>query len=166
MISGSLVGDKAFIVKLKALGPALRADVDQTTQMLGYGLEALIKSQYLSGQVFKVQTGRLRASISQGGSDSRSRFEATSDSSVYYVGTNVEYAKPLFYGHPGYTIRPVKAKALHFMIGGVDVFAMSAKIPAKPGKNVLTMALDQYKPTIVQQYQLSLQRTAERVLHS
>lgn len=158
MISAYLVGDRQLIGKLKALPAALLAEVDKTTERLGMGVVALVK-QKLSGEVFNVRTGRLRSSI-QGG------FKSRGESSIYYIWTNVSYAKPLFFGHKAYTIRPVSAKALHFKIGGVDVFAKSANIPAAPGKNVLAMALQQYKPTIIREYQLSLQRTAERVLHS
>lgn len=166
MITGTLIGDKVFVAKLRALPAAWRQDIDDTTQKLGFGLEALVKSQYLTGQVFKVQTGRLRASISQGAPDSRSRFESTSTESSYYVGTNVSYAEPLFYGHAAYEIRPKTAKALHFTIGGQDIFAKSVQMPANPGKNVLAMALMQYRPTILTQYELTLTRTAQRVMAS
>jgi len=166
MISGVLIGDKQLIAQLRAFSDEARTDIDQTTQKLGFQLEANIKSNYLSGQVFKRRTGRLASSITQGAPDSRSRFESNASESIYYVGTNVSYARPLFYGHPGYVIKPKNAKALHFTIGGVDVFAKSVNMPAKPGKNVLTMGLDQMKPMIVAEYQASLERTAVRVFRT
>jgi hypothetical protein len=166
MISGFLIGDKELIAKLRAFPEKAREDIDRTTVALGYGLEALVKSQYLTGQVFKVQTGRLRSSISHGGPDTRSHFEATPTSSTYYVGTNVSYARPLFYGHNGYDIVPKTKKALKFNVGGATVFAKRVHMPAKAGKNVLEMALKQYAPTIIAQYKASLIRTAQAVFHS
>ncbi len=166
MISGVLIGDKELVAKIRSFPDAARPDLDRTVQKLGFQLEANIKSNYLSGQVFKRRTGKLASSITQGAPESRSRFEANSSQAIYYVGTNVSYARPLFYGHPGYVIKPKNAKALHFKIGGVDVFAKSVNMPAKPGKNVLSMALDQMKPMIVTELQASLQRTAVQVFRT
>lgn len=166
MITGALVGDKSLIARFKALPEATRKAVDGTTKRLGFMLQARVQQPYLTGGVFKVQTGRLRSSISPNSADSRSRFEATATSSVYFVGTNVSYAKPLFYGHAGYTVTAINAKALHFKIGGVDIFRKSVRIPPTPGKNVLAMALDDLKPTIVREYQQTLHNVAVQVLRS
>ncbi len=166
MMSGVLIGDKQLVAKLKAMPDHMRADIDRTTQRLGFALEAIIKSQYLSGQVFKRRTGKLASSITQGAPESRSRFVGTASESTYYVGTNVSYAKPLFYGHGAYIIKPITAKALHFKIGGIDVFAKSVNMPAKPGKNVLAMGLQQMKPRILMEYQATLTRSAQEWLRA
>jgi phage gpG-like protein len=85
-----------------------------------------IAKQKVSGPVLRVQTGRLRASITHrmiknGPSEYLAR-----------IGSNVEYAAIHELGGtiPAHRVVPVKARALRFVVGGAVVFARYANIPA------------------------------------
>lgn len=170
MISGTVIGDKAFIAKLDALPVALKRDVDATVQKLGYGLQALVQGRYLRGPRpahLGVKTGRLLRSITQGAADSRSRFETTGTTAFAFVGTNVEYAARWEYGgeQKAYTILPKNGKVLHFMVNGKDVFAAHVNMPARKlePRPFLAPALSEYKPTIIAQLSATLKTTMERL---
>ena len=165
MITGYIIGDKALVARLKAMPERVQRDMVQTVTAWGYRLQADIQGNYLTGQVFKVRTGRLRASIAQGGPDTRSRVEATGNSVFAYVGTNVEYAAPLFYGRQAVDIVPVKAKALHFTINGEGIFAKRVHQPARPGKDVLSMSLEKNKQAIIADFQATLFRSMQGALN-
>jgi hypothetical protein len=94
MISGYILGGNALVRKLEAFPVAARAEVDATVMKLGFRLESIVKTKYLRGprpQNLGVVTGGLLSSITRGGAQSRTRFEATAAKSIYYVGTNVDY---------------------------------------------------------------------------
>jgi len=73
-----------------------------------------------------MDTGRLRASPSN-------VYRLTDMSLV--MGTNLGYARKLQEGGtvriPARTIKPKKAKALHFWIGGTEIFVKSVQQPAR-----------------------------------
>lgn len=101
MITGYIIGDRELVRRLELMPARVKARVDATVQALGFELEARVKSNYLRGprpQRLGVQSGRLLSSITRGGVDSRSRFETTPTSAVYYVGTNVRYGAAWEYG--------------------------------------------------------------------
>lgn len=77
--------------------------------------------QKLSGEVLRVRTNRLRGSIT-----SEVRGEKTLE---LVVGTNVIYARIHEFGG---VIVPKKAKFLHFIVGGREVFAKKVTIPKRP----------------------------------
>ena len=166
MISGYLVGDKELVARMTALAPAVKADMDATVNRLGLQLEANVAHDYLTGQVLKVRTDRLRRSISRSdGGDTRSRFESTPLTSFSYVGTNVSYGTMWeLYGMPAYDIVPVKAKALRFEIGGEVFFRKRVHHPAQAARPFLAPALAAFKPFAIEQMKASLQRTAEQVM--
>ncbi len=94
MISGYILGDRELVARLGAAPDRMKARLDATVQALGFELERRVKTQYLRGPRPKrlgVVTGRLMSSISHGSADSRSRFVSTPTTSIYYVGTNVDY---------------------------------------------------------------------------
>jgi phage gpG-like protein len=94
MITGEFRGVGALIHRFDTFPDDVKRNVDRTVRALGFELEAKVKTSYLRGprpQRLGVKTGRLLSSITQGGSDSRSRFESTPEKSLYYVGTNVSY---------------------------------------------------------------------------
>ncbi len=49
------------------------------------------------------------------------------------VGSNLSYAAAVHDGRKAVTIRPKNKKALHFFIGGQEVFCKSVKQPARDG---------------------------------
>jgi len=163
VISGVLIGDKELIARMGQIPARMKAAVDLTVQKLGFELEARVKRK-LTGEVLRVQTGRLRASISRGAPGSMSRFESTADASIYYVGTNVSYGVMWERGIAAHTVRPVNAKALRFTIGGEVLFRMSARIPAQAPRKFLEPALFEMRPTIITQLSAALQRGAREAL--
>ena len=72
----------------------LLADLKAEIKRVAIDLTAHIKDQKLSGQVLKVQTGRLRRSINYRITESETGIEAK-------VGTNVEYARIHEFGFKG-----------------------------------------------------------------
>lgn len=63
MLNISLVGDRELIQKLNAMPDKVQAALRRKVTQLAIQLEAKVKGDKLSGQVLKVQTGALRASI-------------------------------------------------------------------------------------------------------
>lgn len=102
MIRGALVGDRETIARLGKVSDKARPAVKQSIVNLTLRLLAKVKSEYLSGQVLNVRTGRLRRSINQRITESGSRIEGI-------VGTNVEYARVHELGFKG--VVSVKAHA-------------------------------------------------------
>lgn len=82
-----------------------------------------------------VDTGRLRASI---------RIEARRTltlRSVYTVGSDVEYAQMVHDGTAPHTIRPRRARALRFKIGGRWVYAKVVHHPGTRARPFLDRAV-------------------------
>ncbi len=101
MISGYLVGDRQLVAKMQAAPPKIKRDLDDEVRKLGFALQLRVQRDYLRGprpERLGVVTGRLLRSITQGGADSRSRFESTATSAIAYVGTNVDYGAGWEYG--------------------------------------------------------------------
>ncbi len=101
MITGYILGDRELVRRLEVMPARAKARLDATVRALGFELENRVKSAYLRGprpQRLGVRTGRLLSSITAGGPQSRSRFESTPTSAMYYVGTNVEYGALWEYG--------------------------------------------------------------------
>lgn len=157
-IYGAIVGSAELIARVKVLPDRAANDMEQTVRRWAYKIEFGTKRK-LNGAVYKVRTSRLITSISPGSPDSSSRIEITSNSVFAYVGTKVEYAKPLFYGRGPIDIVPVKAKALKFEIGGVTIFRKRVHLPARPGKNPLQMTLDENRAAMIADFEATLRRS-------
>lgn len=164
MITGTLIGDRQLIARLNAMPAAMKTEIDATVQKLGFELEARVKRDFLTGQVLKVRTGRLRSSISQGAPDSRSRFESAPTKAIYYVGTNVSYGVAWERGIRAHDIVPVKAKALRFEIGGQILFRKRVHIPAQAPRQFLEPALTSMRGLIIDELGKALKRGAEKAL--
>ena len=80
----------------------------------------------LTGEVLRVQTGRLRNSIAI---DTETRGNRI----LGRIGTNVVYGRLWELGGtiPGYTIVPRTAKALRFVIDGKVIFAKKVQMPPR-----------------------------------
>ena len=170
MITGAVIGGGALLARFPRIPDAVRTEVKATVQKLGHRLEGEVKAQFLTGQSLKVRTGRLRSSITHGAEGPLSRQESTPTSEIYYVGTNIKYGRAWELGFtvPAMTIRPVKAKALHFMIGGKDVFAMSANIPGRTvaARPFLKPELEAMRPLIVSEIRAALIRGTQKAMKS
>jgi len=64
------------------------------------------------------------------------------------VGSNMEYAPSVELGSRPHIIRPKTAKALHFKIGGKDIFTKEVQHPGWSGKPFLRPALAKNRKTI------------------
>lgn len=115
---GARLSERLEAVQLERLRPVLRRTVERET----IALQAHVVEGKLSGQVLHVRSGTLRRSITYTVRDDE-------DGIVGTVGTNLEYAPIHEYGGTIHVpeIRPRKAKALHFYVGGASVFAMRAR---------------------------------------
>uniref|UniRef100_A0A6M3KA36 Putative tail protein n=1 Tax=viral metagenome TaxID=1070528 RepID=A0A6M3KA36_9ZZZZ len=87
------------------------------TEVVGH-----VQSQKLTGQVLKVDTGRLRRSVT-------SRVSLVGQGARAAVGTNVFYGRVHEFGA---TIVPKKAKALRFQVNGKWVTTQKVVIPKRP----------------------------------
>lgn len=94
MITGYLIGDKDVVARLRGLPAHARTNLRSELEGLALRMTVMVKAEKLSGQVLKVQTGRLRRSITWKVSDTGTGIYAT-------VGTNVEYAPRHEYGFSG-----------------------------------------------------------------
>lgn len=81
-----------------------------------------------------VDTGRLRASI-------RTTRKLTARGPTYQVSTNVEYAPYVENGTRPHIIRPRRAKALAFRVGGRLVFAQVVHHPGTKAQPFLSRAV-------------------------
>ena len=94
MITGILIGDQSVIANIQRKRQEAKERVRKTVEALSIDLQAHIKANKLTGQVLKVQSGRLRRSINHRIQDEGSRVWGV-------VGTNVEYARLHEYGFSG-----------------------------------------------------------------
>lgn len=105
-----------------SLQPALRLGLRRTVEIETIKLQRHVVQEKLSGQVLHVRTGTGRRSITY-------RVEEAGTVIRGIVGTNLVYMKAHEYGALIQVpeIRPRNARALHFMVNGVSVFAMRAR---------------------------------------
>jgi phage gpG-like protein len=170
MITGALIGDKEFVRRLAAMPDAVHAEVERVVTRLGFELQARVQRDKLSGQVLKVRTGRLRNSIAQGGTDSRSHLESTSDAVYYYVGSNVEYAKFWEKGFQGSVAVKPYMRNLTMVYGraianphkvAVRAFTRQINQPARP---FLAPTLAEMRDKIVSELEGALTRAATQAV--
>jgi phage gpG-like protein len=146
MLKVQLVGDKELIIRLGKIPATMQAALLRAVSSLTLRLETLVK-QKLTGQVLNVRTGALRRSIF-----------STVDSNVSGVigrvasAGDVKYAAIHEFGGttPAHDIFPVKASALHFFMGGKEVFAKVVHHPGSrmPERSYLRSSLADMAPTI------------------
>ncbi len=153
------------MAQLDALPAAVHKEIARTVDLLGLRMIQMVVRDKLSGQVLSRRTGKLAASIARGAPDTRSRFEQTQTSATSIVGTNVIYGKTWEYGAqiPAYVIRPVKAKALRFTVGGSVVFAQRVNMPARyqQARPFLAPVLAEIKPLAITEITATAKRALE-----
>jgi phage gpG-like protein len=163
-LTATLVGDRQMVANVRAVWPALKREVDRETDRLTYKLQGVVQRDYLTGQVLKVQTGRLRGSITRGAPETRTRFESTPVAAFGYVGTNVKYGR--IWELTGYAAHDVVAKggALHFYAGGQELFRKRVHIPAQGPRPFLVPALRQMQNEIITSYRALAVRVPRETL--
>lgn len=100
MIVGQIIGDRAVIAHLEGAPEKVMGNVRSEVRRLVMRLLAKVKSDKLSGQVLRNQSGTLRRSINQ-------RVSGDTTTSIGSVGTNMSYAAAHEFGFKGAV--PVKA---------------------------------------------------------
>lgn len=118
------VDDTSINARFGALPRDVHDALVQKVQLLRLKLESHIKGDKLSGQVLHVITGDLRRSIFSGVNDKGDEIEGFAKQSG-----DVKYGAILEFGGTVHIpeIVPVKAKALHWVHAGKDVFAKRAR---------------------------------------
>jgi phage gpG-like protein len=87
MLTVQIVGTENVVASFRQKAAAVRANVTTAIAAASIDLVAKVKFQYLSGQVLRTRTDKLRSSIHA------SSVEETPDGLNASVGTNVEYAR-------------------------------------------------------------------------
>lgn len=163
MIRGYLIGDREVIAKLGKAKEIARDGIRKSVVRLTLELLNKVKAEKLSGQVLKVQTGRLRRSITQ-----RVTEQGNTISGV--VGTSVEYARAHELGFKG----PVSVKAHLRQIKQAwgKPLKSAKKIQIKPytrkvelpARSFLRSALAEMEPRIKEEFMETLRREMEGLL--
>jgi phage gpG-like protein len=147
MFTIEIKGDRELVERLNAMPSTVRVVLRRKVYMLALLLEAMVKEK-LSGPVLNVVSGALRRSITEEVTDNPEQISAK----VYSSG-DVKYAAIHEYGGVIHIpeIVPVKAKALHFVIGAKDIFAMrvAAHDVHMPERSYMRSSLDQMRQEIV-----------------
>ena len=171
VITGSIVGDKEVIARLKAMPDKVFDAVALTVYQLGVQLQRQVVTGYLCGprptHLGRV-TGRLAASIT-GGGDTRSRFERNGLVATSYVGTNVSYGAAWENGFS----KKVGAGARggpRFLTSATQIQSYFTKHPPGvkqvPARPFLTPALAQMKPLIIAEIQKTVLLAAQNAMKS
>jgi phage gpG-like protein len=143
-----LVDDRTIKLRLATVPATMQAALVKKLTAIALRLERHIKEDKLSGQVLNVQTGALRRSIF-------STIEARGDYVVATVASSsdVKYGRIHEFGGTIHVpeIVPVKAQALHFIVGGKDVFArrVRAHDVNMPERSFMRSALTDMRDEIV-----------------
>jgi len=148
MFSLEIEGDVDLGVRFAALPAAVQAALAAKAVQLAAALKAYVVQDELSGHVLHAKTGALRDSIDAEVTDDGQRVVVR----VFSNG-DVRYAAIQEFGGrtPAHDIRPVKAKALAFLMGGRTVFARIVHHPGStiPARPYLGPAMAQMGPRII-----------------
>lgn len=144
-ITVTVVGRDALMAKIGAIPDKARSLVRRTLEGLGVQFVAYVKSQKLSGQVLKNQSGLLRRSINYEVIDSGDSFMVEAGS------RGVAYAAIHEYGGQTkpHVIR-ARGRALAFQKDGKTVFAKFVNHPGSkiPERSYMRSSLTEFRPKI------------------
>ena len=157
MITAEIIGDREYIAKLQNFAPRLRDQILNSTRRLEFMMVAKVKGK-LSGEVLKNRTNHLRGSIHGEVNDLGDKIEGI-------TGTNVVYAHIHEYGGvtPPHIIEAKNAMALHFFMGGREMFLKRVNHPGSkiPERSFLRSSLREMRPTIINEYEKSVSKAAQ-----
>jgi phage gpG-like protein len=157
MLSIQIVGNEAVQRRFADMPAAVRKALKAKITILTLKLEAHVKNDKLSGQVLKVQTGALRRSITSEVIDTGNNITGK----VYSSG-DVKYAAIHEFGGKtaAHEILPDKAKALHFIMGGKEIFAKRVNHPGSviPMRSYLRSALADMREEIAQELEQAVRQ--------
>lgn len=133
----TLFGEKELEARFQRLPTALLEALLKKMNVITADLRNYIITDKLSGQVLNKRTGRLQQSIQRDVSSS----DLAVTGKVFSAGDAKAYAGAHEFGAHIPERTPVKAKALAFMVGGKQVFAMRAKAFNLPERSFLRSSL-------------------------
>ncbi len=153
MMSIRVTGAREGAARWAQLQAKLHAQLVAVVHRETLELQRAVVSAKLSGQVLHVRSGTLRRSIT-------SHVDESGHTIRGIVGTNVEYAHIHEYGGTLNIpeVRPVTARALHWVSAGESVFAMRARAHSVtiPERSFLRSALADRAPAIRQAVRAAL----------
>lgn len=156
MLKIEVTGDRELIAKLSELPSRVHDALLRKVTALDLQLEALVK-QKLSGVVLNVVTGALRRSIFGTVGDGQTRVvgKVASSGDLKYAGIHEFGGKT-----PAHDILPSKAQALHFFVGGKEVFAKVVHHPGSqmPERSFLRSSLADMKQQILDGIESSVKK--------
>lgn len=143
----TLVGDRQLIGRLETLSAPVRAALRAKVERLTIELQTHIISRKLHGQVLHQRSGALARSIQR-----RVEAMALAVYGIVFQSGDVKYGKIHEFGGrtPPHDIYPKKADALHFVVGGREVFAKVVHHPGSkmPERSFMRSSLADMRPTI------------------
>ncbi len=141
--------DVRVISALDRMGPAVLASLARRIDVIDLHLQQHIVTQKLQGQVLHHRTGKLASSV---------RIVPVHNIGSRLSGGVEAGGGPAWYGRlhefggaGAYTIVPVQRKALHFMVGGADVFARRVRHPAAAERSFMRSSFEENREWIVAQ---------------
>jgi len=148
MLSVQVSGDTELIERIGKMPSGVHNALLRKITALAIEMQRKIRVDKLSGQVLNKRTGALQSSIFQEVSDERTAIIATVS-----AGKDVPYAAIHEYGGvtKPHDIYPKNAKALHFFIGGKEVFAKVVHHPGSkmPERSYMRSTLADMKQEII-----------------
>lgn len=159
MSDQNVIGGEAAAQMPPARGNNIVTELNKTITRLTFQLAADVKEKKLNGQVLKVQTGRLRRSIT-------AKTNITGDGIEGTVGTNVSYAARHEYGFQGTevvksylrTAKTAWGKTLKKPVT-YTVRSFTRKVNT-PERSFLRSALDDMRDSIPTAIQATIERAA------
>lgn len=147
MISAEVRGSKELATKFDGMTAAVHASLLKKIYSLTIQLATRVRRK-LTGEVLQVRSGNLRASIHEDVKDTPTEIigRVFSSGDVKYAGIH-EYGGVV----PAHVVVPNKARALAFVVGGKQVFAMRANIPdvKMPERSYMRSSLVEMKSDII-----------------
>lgn len=162
MFKIELKGDTEVIARLEGAPDSVRRELTREVTALVLLLEARIKTTKLSGQVLHVRSGDLRRSI-----HAVLPVTQTETGVLGKVGQSgdVKYGGIHEFGGqtPAHVIEAKKGKALHFMMGGKDVFFKKVNHPGStmPERSYMRSSLYEMREQIADGLQDAVKRGIE-----
>ena len=138
-----------FLGRLRQLDAETNTTLSTVINTAAHEVEGFAKS------VVKVKTGRLEGSIHV--------IEETPDNLTAQIIADTDYAWDIEKGTTPHVIVPVNALALHFVIDGEDVFAMSVNHPGNPPMPFMEPALKEHEEDIKASIMLALKLEFEKL---
>ena len=160
MLKLKLQGGQELIAAMRDKPSTLLSVLSVKLNALMIMLSRYVVAEKLSGQVLKRQTGKLAASVhhvpaSIEGTKVSGFVEAAGPGAPY--GTVHEHG-----GERAYEIAAVNRKALHFVMGGREVWLRRVTHPAAVARPFMSTSLEENKSEIVSQLQDALTEALKR----